>query len=72
MNATAHTHRGARARRPMTLPRFGWAHWSAKPAALPYEIQTWDSGAKAHLVVASGELDLHAAQSMRETLMSLA
>ena len=40
--------------------------------ALPYEIRHGESGAKAHLVVASGELDLHAAPFMRDTLSSLA
>jgi anti-anti-sigma factor len=35
---------------------------------LPYEIRRFETGAKAHVVVASGELDLHAARCMRETL----
>jgi anti-sigma B factor antagonist len=39
---------------------------------LPYEIRQFDKGAKAHLIVASGELDLHAAPSMRAVLAALA
>lgn len=39
---------------------------------MPYEIRHAEAGAKAHLVVASGELDLHAAGCMRETLSYLA
>jgi anti-anti-sigma factor len=42
------------------------------PPPPPYEIQRWEAGTQAHLVVASGELDLHAAPAMRETLTSLA
>jgi anti-sigma B factor antagonist len=37
----------------------------------PYEIWHYESGAEAHVVVASGELDLHAAPFMRQTLSSL-
>jgi anti-sigma B factor antagonist len=43
----------------------------AKAATLPYEIRHWETGPKAHVVLASGELDGHAAPSMRETLMAL-
>jgi anti-sigma B factor antagonist len=39
---------------------------------LPYEIRYWEAGAKAHVIAASGELDLHAAPSMAQTLASLA
>jgi anti-anti-sigma factor len=38
---------------------------------LPYEIRHSEAGVRAHVVVASGELDLHAAPCMRETLTSL-
>jgi anti-anti-sigma factor len=43
-----------------------------RPASLPYEIRRGETGAGAHVVVASGELDLHAARFMRETLGALA
>jgi anti-anti-sigma factor len=36
-----------------------------------YEVRHWDAGAKAHVVVAAGEIDLHAAPALRETLTSL-
>jgi anti-sigma B factor antagonist len=39
--------------------------------ALPYEIRHWETGAKSHVVLASGELDRDAAPSMRETLRQL-
>lgn len=44
----------------------------ARRVRLPYEIRHGEKGSAAHLVVASGELDLHAATFMRETLSSLA
>jgi anti-anti-sigma factor len=51
---------------PRTRTRCG-----ARKRPLPYEIRHGESGTAAHLVVASGELDLHAAPYMRETLCSL-
>jgi anti-sigma B factor antagonist len=39
--------------------------------ALPYEVRHWETGAKSHVVLASGELDRDAAPSMRETLRHL-
>jgi anti-sigma B factor antagonist len=44
-----------------------------RPAAetLAYEIRHWEAGPKAHVVVAAGEIDLHAAPSLRETLTAL-
>jgi anti-anti-sigma factor len=41
------------------------------PTALPYEIRHWETGAKSHVVLASGELDRDAAPSMRDTLRAL-
>src|SRR3954452_14314893 len=70
VNAFAHMHDTGRARRPMAFRRRG-RQGPVTPASLPYGIQTWDTGPRAHLVVASGELDLHAAGSMRDALMSL-
>lgn len=37
----------------------------------PYEIHHWEAGPKAHVVAASGEIDLHAAPALRETLTHL-
>src|SRR3954471_13117867 len=42
-----------------------------KSARLPYEIRHWETGPNTHVVLASGELDGHAAPSMREALRSL-
>ena len=36
-----------------------------------YEIREWSAGPAGHVVVASGEIDLHVAPSLRETLLSL-
>ena len=36
-----------------------------------YEVRHWDAGEKAHVVVASGEVDLHAAPALQETLVEL-
>lgn len=44
----------------------------AAAVPLPYEIHHWEAGPKAHVVGASGELDLNAAPSMRATLKALA
>jgi anti-anti-sigma factor len=45
---------------------------SVDARALRYEIRRYERGPEAHVIVASGELDLHAAPCMRETLSSLA
>lgn len=58
--------------RSRTRPRFRIGARPAEEPVLPYEIRHWDTGAKAHLIEASGELDLHAAGGMREALDSLA
>jgi anti-sigma B factor antagonist len=39
--------------------------------SLDYEIRHYESGPEAHVIVASGELDMHAAPGMRDTLSSL-
>jgi anti-sigma B factor antagonist len=39
--------------------------------ALTYEVRHWEAGPQAHVVTASGELDLHAAPALRETLLQL-
>jgi anti-sigma B factor antagonist len=39
--------------------------------ALTYEVRHWEAGPQAHVVTASGELDLHAAPALRETLLEL-
>jgi anti-sigma B factor antagonist len=36
-----------------------------------YEVRSWEAGPQAHVVTASGELDLTAAPALRETLMRL-
>jgi anti-sigma B factor antagonist len=36
-----------------------------------YEVRSWEAGPLAHVVAASGELDLHAAPALRETLVRL-
>lgn len=43
-----------------------------EPESPVYEIRRWEAGVRAQLVVASGELDLHATPAMKETLSSLA
>jgi anti-anti-sigma regulatory factor len=40
--------------------------------AVTYEIRNWEAGPHAHVVTASGELDLHAAPALRETLIQAA
>jgi anti-anti-sigma factor len=47
------------------------AHWE-DAATRGYEIRRWEAGPRAHLIVASGELDLNAAPAMRQALESLA
>ena len=37
-----------------------------------YEIRNWEAGPHAHVITASGELDLNAAPALRETLIGLA
>jgi anti-sigma B factor antagonist len=39
---------------------------------MTYEVRHWEAGAHAHVVTASGELDLNAAPALRETLVRLA
>jgi anti-sigma B factor antagonist len=39
--------------------------------ALTYEVRHWEAGPQAHVVTASGELDLHAAPALRETMLQL-
>jgi anti-sigma B factor antagonist len=39
---------------------------------MTYEVRNWDAGPHAHVVTASGELDLHAAPALRETLVRVA
>jgi anti-sigma B factor antagonist len=39
--------------------------------ALTYEVRHWEAGPQANVVTASGELDLHAAPTLRETLLEL-
>ena len=36
-----------------------------------YEVRSWEAGRFAHVVTASGELDLHSAPALRETLVRL-
>jgi len=36
-----------------------------------YEVQSWEAGPLAHVVAASGELDLNAAPALRETIVRL-
>jgi anti-sigma B factor antagonist len=43
----------------------------AKGHPRPYEIHHWEAGPKAHVVAASGEIDLHAAPALRDTLVHL-
>jgi anti-sigma B factor antagonist len=38
---------------------------------MTYEVRHWEAGPKAHVVNASGELDLNAAPSLREILVRL-
>lgn len=38
---------------------------------MTYEVRHWEAGPQAHVVTASGELDLNAAPSLRETLVRL-
>jgi anti-sigma B factor antagonist len=38
---------------------------------LVYEVRHWEAGPQAHVVTASGELDLEAAPIMRETIVQL-
>jgi anti-sigma B factor antagonist len=40
--------------------------------AIAYEVRHWEAGPNAHVVTASGELDLNAAPALRETLVRLA
>src|SRR2546423_11043922 len=42
---------------------------TARPSS--YEIREWSAGPAGHVVVASGEIDLHVAPSLGETLRSL-
>jgi anti-sigma B factor antagonist len=70
-SGTPHPRSGGRALRPFTRRRSGAQIVARQEVALPYEIRRFERGARAHLVVASGELDLHAAASMRETLSFL-
>lgn len=39
--------------------------------AAAYEIRSWEAGPQAHVVTASGELDLNAAPALRDTLIRL-
>jgi anti-sigma B factor antagonist len=39
--------------------------------AVAYEVRNWEAGPHAHVVTASGELDLNAAPALRETLIGL-
>jgi anti-anti-sigma factor len=45
---------------------------SRRSTVKAHEIRYFEAGAKGHLIVASGELDAHAAPSMRQTLAALA
>jgi anti-sigma B factor antagonist len=36
-----------------------------------YEVRSWEAGPQAHVITASGELDLNAAPALRETLVRL-
>jgi anti-anti-sigma factor len=47
------------------------ARWTEQ-TTLGYEIRRWEDGPRAHLIVASGELDLNAGPAMRQTLAALA
>jgi anti-sigma B factor antagonist len=38
---------------------------------IAYEVRSWEAGPFAHVVAASGELDLHAAPALRDTLVRL-
>ena len=69
MTGATKTHTGRMTRR---LFRPGSEKRWTDPRPPPYEIQRWEEGAQANVVVASGELDLHAAPAMKETLASLA
>ena len=40
-------------------------------SALVYEVRHWEAGDRAHVVTASGELDLVAAPALRETILEL-
>jgi anti-anti-sigma factor len=73
MSGLRRTHRGRAphcAGRSRSEPR-SEARWG-EPTSLGYEIRRWEAGPRAHLIVASGELDLDAAPAMRETLASVA
>jgi anti-sigma B factor antagonist len=39
--------------------------------AVAYEIRSWEAGPQAHVITASGELDLNAAPALRDTLIRL-
>jgi anti-sigma B factor antagonist len=72
MNGFRRTQRGRAARcagRSRSEPRT--EAWWTEPTTPRYEIRRWEAGPRAHLIVASGELDLDAAPAMRRTLASL-